>query len=626
MTDVSHWLDAALVSAATALAVSVAFMLVEGGGRRAPSVVVGVLVAACGLAVATIVTGDAHASVGVTGAACLLYAVLVSRLRGFHASGVLLLVSYLLLAPALLLWGTYFVWTVDINPLTRLLLLAPLPLAVVLLPPTMVRTFENCEPLIRRRWERPRVPVPVPVATSANLPRVSIHVPTHAEPPEVVIATLDSLARLDYANFEVLVIDNNTVDPALWIPVAQHCERLGPRFRFLHVEGLAGAKAGALNLALDNTEESVDLVAVIDADYQIRPEFLSETVRFFDDPRMGFVQTPHAYRDADNPYLAFCDREYANFFATGMVSRNQRNAGITVGTMCVIRREALERAGRWATWCMTEDSELAVRIHAVGYDSVYLTKIYGRGLIPDTFAGYRKQRYRWTYGPVSELFAHWRLHTPGPGRRQSRLTIAQRLHHATHGLYGITTGVAFLMLPYGLVVAAVMLAQGDELPVPVPLWLTATVMLISGTALRWLVYRRLLGARVSDWLGASLASAALAHVVIVGNLTAMLRRPVRWERTNKFPSRSSIRGALRSVSTETVLGMTFLALAVGLVTLPRPMGFLTLMAVGLSLRGVQYFAAPLLALLAVYHLHAQVAAPDMPHTASRPLLQAAPPR
>ena len=74
---------------------------------------------------------------------------------------------------------------------------------------------------------------------------MSVQVPTHAEPPDVVIATLDRLATLDYPNFEVLVIDNNTSDPHLWQPVRDHCDELGDRFRFLHVEGITGAKAGA---------------------------------------------------------------------------------------------------------------------------------------------------------------------------------------------------------------------------------------------------------------------------------------------------------------------------------------------------------------------------------------------
>ena len=138
--------------------------------------------------------------------------------------------------------------TVDVSALTRILMLAGAPLVILALPTTLVRTFENWEVLCRRDWRRPRQPLVEP--GRVDFPRVSIHVPAHAEPPEVVIATLESLARLDYPNFEVLVIDNNTADPALWRPVEAHCQALGERFRFLRVEGITGAKAGALNYAL----------------------------------------------------------------------------------------------------------------------------------------------------------------------------------------------------------------------------------------------------------------------------------------------------------------------------------------------------------------------------------------
>ena len=80
-----------------------------------------------------------------------------------------------------------------------------------------------------------------------------MHVPAYNEPPDMLIETLDALARLDYPNFEVIVIDNNTRDEAIWRPVEAHCRRLGERFRFFHVAPLAGFKAGALNYALQQT-------------------------------------------------------------------------------------------------------------------------------------------------------------------------------------------------------------------------------------------------------------------------------------------------------------------------------------------------------------------------------------
>ncbi|MDP9435846.1 MAG: glycosyltransferase [Actinomycetota bacterium] len=599
-------LDTALLVAAAALAVSCLLLACEGRRRRTPGGLVVALFSACSFVLTWFHTqgwaagspsGDTsvrplHAAV-LGGAAAFL---VLRRMRRFYPSGVLLLAGTLLLVVSSLLWVTQFGLSATLSTPTRLLLLLPLPVAVALLLPTLVRMYENVEPLVKKDWQRPHAPRPL--VGLAGAPRVSIHVPAHAEPPEVVIATLDSLARLHYENFEVLVIDNNTSDPALWHPVQEHCEQLGPRFRFMHVEGLAGAKAGALNLALDHSDPSAELIAVVDADYQVQPEFLAETVAFFDDPAMGFVQTPHAYRSADTTYLRMCDTEYATFFVTGMVSLNERNAGITVGTMCVLRRQALERAGRWATWCLTEDSELAVRLHAAGYDSVYLSKVYGRGLIPDTYAGYRKQRFRWSYGPVSEFFAHWRLHVPGPWHVPSSLTIAQRVHHATHGLYGIATAVTLLMLPYSLLVAASVLLFGDQVPVPFPLWAAATSMTLGGLALRWLTHRRLLGASFGEWLGAVLATASLAYVVGVANLTALLRRPVPWQRTSKFRTRGTGLGAFSAARSETALAALCLATAAVLVTRASADGLVVMVAVGFLLRGLQFAAAPLVALLA----------------------------
>ena len=77
-------------------------------------------------------------------------------------------------------------------------------------------------------------------------PRVSIHVPCYNEPPDMVIETLDALARLDYDNYEVIVLDNNTPDPAVWQPVAAHCAALGQKFPLLphgRCEGLQGRRA-----------------------------------------------------------------------------------------------------------------------------------------------------------------------------------------------------------------------------------------------------------------------------------------------------------------------------------------------------------------------------------------------
>src|SRR6266853_2162530 len=238
---------------------------------------------------------------------------------------------------------------------------------------------------------RRRLGAPV-FSHSERSPKVSVHVPAYNEPAAMLIETLDALARLDYPDLEVLVIDNNTRDEAVWRPVEAHCAQLGARFRFFHVAPLAGFKAGALNYALARTAPDAEIVAVIDADYVVEPRWLRDLTPGFHDPRIAIVQAPQDYRDAGtSAFKAMCYAEYRGFFHIGMITRNERNAIIQHGTMTMVRRRQLEDCGGWAEWCITEDAELGLRIFEAGYEAVYIPASYGRGLMPDTFIDFKKQ-------------------------------------------------------------------------------------------------------------------------------------------------------------------------------------------------------------------------------------------
>lgn len=518
-------------------------------------------------------------------------------LQNFTVAGRLLVATHIGLSLFAVAWGAWFIATIPVSTLTRVLMFAGYPLLILALPVGSVQVWEQWEVLCRKNWMRPRSPLPV--TPRDRYPKVSLHVPTYSEPPQVVMATLDALARLRYPYFEVLVIDNNTKDPDLWRPVEAHCRRLGERFRFFHLDRWPGAKAGALNFALEQTASDAELVGVVDADYHADPDFLAALVGYFDDPRMGFVQTPHDYRGwEDSPYLRMCYWEYQYFFKTMLVSRNERCAALTVGTMCLIRRAALEEAGGWAEWCVTEDSELAIRIHALGYTSVYTTTSFGRGLIPETFSGYKRQRFRWTYGPVQELKRHYRFSLPSAWSRPSRLSVAQKVHHLNHGLDRLNVGLGFLLIPLGAAIVASMVAHQEVIPVPQALWVAATVGLISGFALRWLVYRAVMGCALRDMLGALLASSALSYTVSVASLWGLFTKSIPWRRTNKFKALPMGLGVLRSARTELLLGGGVVLFAAGTFALLPRSGLVLMLLVGSVLQALNYFAAGALALLA----------------------------
>jgi exo-beta-1,3-glucanase (GH17 family)/glycosyltransferase involved in cell wall biosynthesis len=255
---------------------------------------------------------------------------------------------------------------------------------------------------------------PLVPAQEAYAPKVSIHVPACREAPEMLVQTLDAVSRIDYPNFECVVVINNTPDPAYWEPIEAHCRTLGERFKFLRVDKLTGYKAGALRVALDHTAADAEIIGSIDADYVVEPNWLKDLVPLFADARVGFVQAPQDHRDGDRSVMhCAMNAEYAGFFDIGMVQRNEVNAIVMHGTMALIRRAALEAAGNWSTDTIVEDTDLGIAILEHGYVAHYTNHRYGHGLLPDTFDAYKRQRQRWAYGGFQLLRKHWRKLLPG---------------------------------------------------------------------------------------------------------------------------------------------------------------------------------------------------------------------
>jgi cellulose synthase/poly-beta-1,6-N-acetylglucosamine synthase-like glycosyltransferase len=557
-------------------------------------------------------------------------------LKNYTVGGKLLLVTNIQVMVFGAIWGGWFVSTMPVSNTTRTLMLISYPLFIPAFFVGLFQTMEQWEVLCRKIWLRPRKPLPI--GPRSYYPKVSLQVPTCSEPPELVMATLDSLANLNYPNFEVMVIDNNTKDPDLWRPLEAHCRKLGKRFRFFHIEELSGAKAGALNFAMTKVAPDAELVAVIDSDYQTDPDFLASLVGYFDDPKIGFVQTPHDYREwEDSPYLRMCYWEYKCFFETKMVSLNERDAALTVGTMCLLRRQALEEAGGWAErhepndsklsvpaisepeklkcwaeWCATEDSELSIRIHALGYSSVYLPFTFGRGLIPETFLGYKKQRFRWTIGPVQELKRHFRLFLPKPFAEPSQFTLLQKIHHLCHGLGHLNIGLRFLLIPVSFGIVASMLIHREVVNVPLVLWVSASISLVAGIAHWWMVHRDIMRCSVKDMLGALIAGRALSHTVAIASFWGVFTREIPWFRTNKFKALPLGLEALSSARVEVALGLSTLTFAiVAYNILPGP-GLHFMLIIGALYQSLDYFTAPALALLAERDVRVRRAATPLP--------------
>jgi exo-beta-1,3-glucanase (GH17 family)/cellulose synthase/poly-beta-1,6-N-acetylglucosamine synthase-like glycosyltransferase len=252
---------------------------------------------------------------------------------------------------------------------------------------------------------------------SGFAPKVSIHVPACREPPEMLKLTLDAIARLDYPNYECVVVINNTPEAAFWQPIADRCRELGERFKFVYAEKLDGFKAGALRLAMVHAAADAEIIGVLDADFVVHPDWLKHLVPAFADSKVGLVQAPQDHRDGDRSLIhGAMNGEYAGFFDIGMVQRNEANAIIVHGTMCLIRRIALESVGGWSSDTICEDTDLGLSIMERGWLAHYTNCRYGWGLLPESYEAFKKQRYRWAFGGVQILKKHWRRFLPGASR------------------------------------------------------------------------------------------------------------------------------------------------------------------------------------------------------------------
>ena len=462
----------------------------------------------------------------------------------------------------------------------------------------VIHTFYGLDNFVKRSWER--TPEKVPFSRH-YLPRVAFHYACFNEPPEIVYDALSRFKDLDYPKdrYLVMVLDDST-DESLRRPVEDFCREHG--FVYIHRKDRRGFKAGALNNALQHTPADVEIISVIDADYHVEPEYLRETVGYFIDPELGFLQTPQDYR---NIHQSFLTRQY--YFADGffyraiMPSRNEANAISFCGTMGLVRRKALEAVGGWAEDHVTEDAELSVRILNGGWRSLYLPKTFGKGLIPPTYDAYKKQHHRWAFGGVKVLKAHLGKFVFG-GRMSGR----QRFDFFVSCLQWFD-GV------YTVVIAAAVaaIAVGEIMGHPLAIYHRNEIFLVGlvpvflvsdGFARLHLALRRSMNLSMWGTLKVMGVWYAIKFVHMRAALKALLGFKVPFVRTPKAPDGRATRwqALTRSVRLCSFETLCFLLLACLAVALPIASGFdmhpaKILLWVWVSLYALLFVAAPLYA-------------------------------
>ena len=291
-------------------------------------------------------------------------------------------------------------------------------------------------------WEVDGGPTP-PRAAPVARPgfRIAVLIPTYNEPVEVLLPTVAASVALRPAH-ETWVLDDGKREE-----IRRMAEQLGARY--LTRPDNAHAKAGNLNHAL--TVVDADVLAILDADHVPTADFLLATLPYFDDPAIGFVQTPQDFYNLDSfEHQRRSDgkvfNEEAVFYRVIAPAKNRWQAPFWCGTCALVRTEALRSVGGVATDSVTEDIHTTIRMFRAGWKGAYHNEVLARGLAPDDAASYLLQRNRWALGAMQVL----RVENPlfGPG-----LAPAQRLAFMTtlFGWFDAWRTLAYMVIPLAAV-------------------------------------------------------------------------------------------------------------------------------------------------------------------------------
>lgn len=261
-----------------------------------------------------------------------------------------------------------------------------------------------------------------------SLPFVTIQLPIFNE-QYVVERLIDQIVKLDYPKdkFEIHLLDDSTDET---IEISRHkvaeYKAKGFNIELIHRTDRSGYKAGALKAAMHRAKGN--FIAIFDADFLPRTDFLKATVPHFNNPKIGLVQTRWEHINEDYSVLTRLQAMQLNVHFT--VEQQGRKAGNCLlqfnGTAGVWRRSCIEDAGGWEADTLTEDLDLSYRAQLKGWDISYLEKFGSPAELPAEMNGLKSQQFRWMKGGAEN--ARKLL----PTIWKSDLTTRKKLHATGH--------------------------------------------------------------------------------------------------------------------------------------------------------------------------------------------------
>ncbi|MFQ6013989.1 MAG: glycosyltransferase [Anaerolineae bacterium] len=298
-------------------------------------------------------------------------------------------------------------------------------------------------------WRRRKESNPPPLMADGHWPTVTVQLPIFNE-LHVVERLIAAVAEMDYPRdkLQIQVLDDSTDRTQVIVREAvERYRRRGLDIEYCHRTNRRGFKAGALAAGL--TEARGEILALFDADFLPRPDFLLRTIPYFADPRIGCIQTRWDHLNADYSFLTRAQAiGIDGHFIVEQTARNRHGFFINFnGTAGLWRRSCIEEAGGWCSDTLTEDLDLSYRAQLAGWRFLYLPHVTVPGELPAQIDALKRQQFRWAKGSIQTaaklLLPLWRSRFP------LWIKVEGTIHLTNYLAHPIMVVLLLLALPIG---------------------------------------------------------------------------------------------------------------------------------------------------------------------------------
>ncbi len=267
-----------------------------------------------------------------------------------------------------------------------------------------------------------------------NKLKIGVFIPIANEPLEIIKKTVINAVFIEYPHVTCILDDGNS--PA----VKEFAKQIGVYYiaRPSHAKGYA--KSGNLNYGLNYFKG--DFFAVFDADHVPKKSFLRELLPFFENDKVALVQTPQHYINITNFIASGAAQAQDIFYKYVQPAKNSYNASFCVGTNMIYRKSAIDEIGGIPKVNHSEDIWTSIKLHELGYESIFYNKVLAEGRAPETIRSYFRQQNRWARGGFLMFFTHNALFIKG-------LSFDQRVQYFFSNLHYFSSFsiVIYLILP-----------------------------------------------------------------------------------------------------------------------------------------------------------------------------------